>query len=412
MSSVCFYFQVHQPFRLRRYDIFDIGKNRDYFADVSDSPRNNERVFKKVARKSYLPTNKILQTLLDTYPEFAVSFSFSGTVLDQMRRFAPEVLASFQDLAKNDRVEILAETYYHSLAFFYSRDEFEKQVAQHEARIKELFGTVPTVFRNTELAYNNEIAAWAADAGYAGILAEGWDSHLEWRSPNFVYTPNIPADIKLLLKNYTLSDDIAFRFSQEEWEEWPLNAETFGRWISEHNGNGNVINLFMDYETFGEHQWETTGIFDFLTHLPEAVLKHPDNSFVTPSEAIHTYDVQDTIDVPNTTTWADTQRDLSAWLGNDMQKQAIDMLYNLEPAVHETTDEAVLEDWRLLQTSDHFYYMCTKWSDDGDVHAYFNPYASPYEAHISYMNVLQDLRSRINAPKQTNQQTEINQTSV
>jgi len=258
-----------------------------------------------------------------------------------------------------------------------------------------VFGQTPAVFRNTELAYNNEVGQWAREAGFDGVLAEGWEEMLGWRSPNFVYQPP-EAEIPLLLKNYQLSDDIAFRFSREDWEGWPLTADKFAHWIDEHNGNGEVINLFMDYETFGEHQWADTGIFEFLKQLPETVLKSADNDFRTISGAIDEYPIRDSVDVTKTVTWADTERDLSAWLGNDMQTEAVESLYSLGETIMSAEPDLpdITDDWRRLQTSDHFYYMCTKWADDGDVHAYFNPYESPYDAYITYMNVLTDLRER------------------
>lgn len=397
MSSICFYFQVHQPHRVRKYRVFDIGTPGNYFDDRSETSLNNERVLKKVARKSYLPTNNALLELLDRHPEFRVSFSFSGVVLEQLRQYSPETLHSFKRLVDTGQVEVLSETYHHSLAFFYSRDEFERQVEAHGDIIYDIFGVTPRVFRNTELAYNNEVAKWADEKGYHGVIAEGWDKHLGWRSPNFVYRPEGTENIRLLMKNYKLSDDIAFRFSQESWAEWPLTAEKYAHWVSSHNGNADTINLFMDYETFGEHQWSSTGIFDFLRKLPEALLEHPDNTFKTPSEVIAAYDPQDTVDVPDTVTWADSERDLSAWLGNSMQHQAADAVYELEEDVLESGDEQLIKDWRRLQTSDHFYYMCTKWFSDGDVHAYFNPYESPYDAFISYMNVIHDLTHRVEA---------------
>lgn len=395
MSSVCFYFQVHQPRRIRPYRVFDIGESRDYFGDTSETDLNNERVLQKVARKSYLPTNRLLLDLLASHPEMKVSFSLSGTVIEQLQEYSPETLESFQALVDTGRVEILGETYYHSLAFFYSREEFIRQVNKHTRLVEDLFGYTPSVFRNTELAYNNEVARWAKRHGYKGVIAEGWDAILGWRSPNFVYEPSGVSGISLLLKNYKLSDDIAFRFSREDWEEWPLTAEKFAHWVSSHNGNGDIINLFMDYETFGEHQWEDTGIFDFLSALPEEVYKHPDNDFKTPSEVIYHYEPKDEVHVEETITWADTHRDLSAWLGNRMQQEAIRALYDLEEPVLQSGDRELIEDWRRLQTSDHFYYMCTKWSNDGDVHAYFSPYESPYDAFITYMNVLNDMRLRV-----------------
>ncbi len=399
MPSVCFYFQVHQPMRVKRYRMFDIGNDQEYFNDAGETNVNNQKILRKVADKCYLPTNKVLLDLLDRHPEFRVSFSLSGVFLEQAQMYAPEIIKSFQDLVRTGRVEILAETYYHSLAALYSQDEFREQVREHGALIKKLFDVTPTVFRNTELIYNNEIAKEVEDMGYKAILAEGADHILGWRSPNFVYTPKGTRNLKLLLKNYKLSDDIAFRFGSKEWEGYPLTADTFARWISSINGSGDTVNLFMDYETFGEHQWESTGIFDFLRALPGEVLKHPDNRFLTPSQVAERHPVASELDVHLPMSWADVERDLSAWRSNDIQHDALNAIYELEGAVIATGDQTILRDWRRLQTSDHFYYMCTKWFADGDVHKYFNPYETPYDAFIAYMNVMKDLKLRIEASR-------------
>lgn len=395
MPSVCFYFQVHQPLRVKKYPIFNIGKDHEYFNDAGEGNLNNERVFRKVARKCYLPANKILLELLEAHPEFRVSFSLSGVFLEQAERFMPEVLASFYRLVKTGRAEILSETYYHSLASVYSFDEFAHQVGMHRSAVMRFFGVSPSVFRNTECIYNDQIAHYAERLGFSGIIAEGADDVLAWRSPNFVYTPRGAHSLKLLLKNYRLSDDIAFRFSSREWSEWPLSADVFAKWISAYNGSGEVINLFMDYETFGEHQWESTGIFDFLRALPGKVLAHADNNFKTPSEVIAAYSSKGEIACERYMSWADVERDLSAWRSNAMQNSALENIFSLRERALATQDEKLIDDWRKLQTSDHFYYMCTKWFSDGDVHKYFNPYESPYEAFISFMNVYNDLKLRI-----------------
>lgn len=397
MSSICFYFQVHQPYRIKKYRIFDVGNDHEYFNDHSDRDINNEKILHKVARKCYLPTNALMLELLNKHPEFKIAYSFSGVFLDQLEEFSPETLRSFQKLVATGRVEILDETYYHSLAFLYSKDEFTRQVELHRAKVKKLFGVTPTVFRNTELIYNNELATFVQGMGYKAILAEGADHLLGWRSPNFLYHSPGATKIKTLLKNFRLSDDIAFRFSSRDWAEWPLTSEKFAQWVHEVNGNGNVVNLFMDYETFGEHQWEDTGIFDFMRALPGEILKHPDNDFVTPTEAALRYPAVGEFDAHNFVSWADVERDLSAWLSNGMQHEAISNLYALEADVLASNDPKIMEDWRKLQTSDHFYYMCTKWFADGDVHKYFNPYDTPYEAFIAYNNVLHDLKMRIEA---------------
>jgi alpha-amylase len=389
MPSVCFYFQVHQPMRLRHYTVFD---NDERYFDES----KNAAICRKVANKCYLPANRVLLKLIQQHKgRFKVAYSLTGVLLEQLETYAPEVLSTFHALAETGCVEFLAETYYHSLSFLYSRQEFVEQVKKHIAMIESLFGQTPTVFRNTELIYNNELALLIEAMGcFEGIITEGADHILGLRSANFVYQPKGCRHLKLLLKNYSLSDDIAFRFSNRQWVQWPLTAEKFAQWVSAVNGNGHVVNLFMDYETFGEHQWEDTGIFEFLRHLPGEVLKHPDNNFKTPSEVIASYPASGVVDVPHVISWADTERDLSAWLGNPMQSNAIHELYRLERKIKRANDEGVLSDWRRLQTSDHFYYMCTKWFADGDVHKYFNPYDSPYDSYINFMNVLDHLQKR------------------
>jgi alpha-amylase len=389
MPSVCFYFQVHQPLRLRHYTVFD--NNHEYFDDFK-----NGSVCRKVANKCYLPANRLLLDLIRKFDgRFKVAYSVTGVLLEQLQRYSPEVLSTFDALAETGCVEFLGETYYHSLSFLYSRREFIAQIEKHTDVIKHFFGQTPKVFRNTELIYNNELAALIEAMGqFDGIITEGADHILRDRSPDFLYRPKNCRHLKLLLKNYSLSDDIAFRFSNRDWPEWPLTAEKFAGWINDVNGNGNVVNLFMDYETFGEHQWEDTGIFDFVKHMPEKILAHPDNNFKTPSEVVEAFHPVDTVDVPHIISWADTERDLSAWLGNAMQSNAIHELYRLERQVKSSQDPEILSDWRKLQASDHFYYMCTKYFADGDVHKYFNPYDSPYDSYINFMNVLDNLQSR------------------
>jgi alpha-amylase len=390
MPAVCFYFQVHQPFRLRSYRIADVGVARDYFDEAL-----NAEVMRKVASKCYLPACEALERLIERHDgAFRIAYSISGVALDQMERYAPAALEAFQRLARTGAVEFLAETYYHSLAALFDRHEFEAQVRKHVTAIERLFGRRPRVFRNTELIYDDRIGAMVADLGFEGVLTEGADDILQWRSPNFVY--RMPGRrTRLLLKNYALSDDIAFRFSNRGWSEHPLTADKFASWVHRVSGNGDVVNLFMDYETFGEHQWHDTGIFDFLHHLPEQLLGHPSWSFRTPSEVIATAEARAELAFGRTVSWADTERDITAWLGNAMQRRALEEIYSLGEAVRRRNDPALLEAWRKLQTSDHFYYMCTKWFSDGDVHAYFSPYESPYEAFINYANVLADLAARL-----------------
>lgn len=388
MPSVCFYFQVHQPYRLRHYSFFDIGN--DHFYEDADA---NRTILNKVAQKCYLPMNSLLLKLIRQWEgRFRVAFSISGVALDQFAEFRPEVIDSFRSLVDTGCVEMLSETYAHSLASLYDTREFRAQVKLHDKMIYDLFGVKPKVFRNTELIYRNDIAEIIEKMGFKAILTEGADHILGWRSPNFMYQPVNCTRLKLLLKNYRLSDDIAFRFSNRGWSEWPLTSEKYASWLHAINGSGELINLFMDYETFGEHQWPETGIFQFMEALPRAVLANPDFDFVTPSEAAARYQPAAKIDVPNAISWADVERDLTAWIGNDMERDAISSVYDLHKKVAATKDEGLMRTWRRLQTSDHFYYMCTKWFSDGDVHKYFNPYGTPYDAYINYMNVLSDFK--------------------
>lgn len=389
MASVVFYFQVHQPFRLRRYSIFDTDYH--YFDDFK-----NEQICKKVAGKCYLPANQAILDMIRMHEgRFRVSYSVTGVVLEQFRRFAPAVLDSFVKLAETGCVEFIAETYYHSLAFLFSRNEFIEQTQLHRKLMQELFGQTPRVFRNTELTYNNDVARVVDEMGFDAVITEGADYVLGYRSPAFLYNPPNCPNLRVLMKNYRLSDDIAFRFSNRGWTEWPLTAEKFAGWVSQINGNGYVCNLFMDYETFGEHQWEDTGIFQFLRALPGEVMKNRDNDFLTVGQAVDRYPPAGEVDVPHMISWADTERDLSAWLGNAMQANALHEAYRLEADIKAKGDPVLLDDWRKLQTSDHFYYMCTKYFSDGDVHKYFNPYESPYDSYINYMNIIDNLRSRL-----------------
>jgi len=386
IKGVCLYFQVHQPFRIRKgFSIFDIGKSQDYFDD-----KKNKDILSKVAEKCYLPANNVLLDALNSFEGFKVAFSITGTALEQFRDSSPEVLRSFKALANTGRVEFLAETYHHSLAFLFDKEEFRQQVADHLRIIKEFFGQKPRVFRNTELIYSDDLAKEVSKLGFKAVLAEGADKVLGQRSPNFVYDAK-GSGVKLLLKNYRLSDDIAFRFGDRNWQGWPLTARKFAEWIK--NSEGDFVNLFLDYETFGEHQWADTGIFDFLKSLP-AELKNAGLEFFHPSDLIK-FGSKVSLSVPELVSWADTERDVSAWLGNDLQKSAAAQLYRIKGAVLRSDDAQLIDSWRRLTTSDHFYYMCTKWFNDGDVHKYFNPYDTPYEGYVAFMNVLNDIVHRL-----------------
>lgn len=391
MPNVCLYFQIHQPWRLKSYQIFDIGNNSNYFDTDKEASYDNERVIKKVADKSYRPMLKLLLKKLEENKDFKFSLSITGVVLEQFEKFSPDIIELLKNIAKTGRVEFLAETYYHSLASLYSPTEFLFQVSRHHRLISDLFGVDPKVFRNTELIYTNNIAKIVQDAGYVGMLAEGAGKILNGRKPTKVYKS--PSGLPLLLKHYMLSDDIAFRFSDSARSGKPLTADTFSHWISSSFDDDELVNLFMDFETFGEHQWEDTGIFRFFEHFVEKFIE-TGNKFVLPSEAIMTRPV-DVFDSVDPVSWADVDRDITAWRGNNLQEDSLAVIYSLENSIMTIGDADLIEDWRRLQTSDHFYYMCTKWSNDGDVHAYFSPYGSPYNAYVNYNNTISDLKWRI-----------------
>ena len=399
MRAICLYLHMHQPIRYREYSIFDVSNKSDYFKDKYDGRQSNERIFRKVTEKSYRPMLALLEHNIKLHPDFKFSLSITGTWLEQAEKWAPELIEQIARMIKNGQVEIVGETYYHSLAFFYNREEFDAQVKLHADSIKRLFGVTPVTFRNTELAYNDELAKWADEHGYKAILAEGWDKVLGWRSPNYVYRPTDTKNIKLLLKNYRLSDDVAFRFSNRSWKEWPLTVPKYQRWIDDDCLRGPLINLFMDFETFGEHQWEDTGIFAFMNEFISSWLSEYDNKFVTTSEAADLTVPVDEISMPQTVTWADTERDLSAWLSNAMQETAMKEIYALRERVLASKNDKLISEWRYMTTSDHPYSMCTKYWNDGDVHAYFSAYASPYESFMYYMNVLRDIEYRLNTTK-------------
>ncbi|TVR40781.1 MAG: alpha-amylase [Bacteroidia bacterium] len=391
MKSICFYFQVHQPYRLSSFRFFDIGAHDHYFDDYA-----NRYIMQQVAEKCYLPANEVLLGLIKKHGKnFKVSFSISGVALDQFEKYAPKVLKSFQKLAQTGSVEFLAETWAHSLSALKSKREFEEQVKMHTLKIQELFGQKPVTFRNTELVYSNDIGEMVYDMGFDTMITEGAKHVLGWKSPNLLYCSASNPKLKLLLKNFQLSDDIAFRFSDRRWSEWPLTAEKFLSWIDNIDGKDEVINLFMDYETFGEHQWAETGIFDFLKSFPDLAIEKGGYSFKTPAELSKELQPVAQLNVPYPISWADEERDLTAWLGNELQDEAFNTLYSIESKVRKIKDEKLTTQWRYLQTSDHFYYMCTKWFSDGDVHKYFNPYSSPYDAFINYMNVVSDLMMRV-----------------
>jgi alpha-amylase len=393
MRSLCLYFQVHQPFRFRKYRFFEIGNEHYYYDDYL-----NESIIRKVAEKSYLPANEVMLDLIKKYDgKFKIAFSISGIVLEQFELYAPEVLDSFRKLARTGHVEFLAETYAHSLVSLKGKDYFTRQVNQHKEKMVQLFGQEPAVFRNTELIYSDEIGRMVNEMGFKAMLTEGAKHILGWRSPNYLYHNSQVPDLKILLKNFKLSDDIAFRFSNKSWADYPLTTDKYAGWLKEIDKKEQVVNLFMDYETFGEHQWADTGIFEFLRYLPKAVFENTDFTFNTPSEISDRLKPVGPVEIPHPISWADEERDLTAWLGNPLQEQAFNKLYSLAEKVQKVNDPKIQKDFSYLQVSDHFYYMATKFLSDGEVHSYFTPYDSPYEAFINYMNVLSDFEIRVNS---------------
>ncbi len=391
-KSICLYFQVHQPNRLRLYRFFDIGKDSHYYDDFA-----NRTILRRVAQRCYLPMNELLLDLINSHKgQFKAAFSISGSVLEQFDRYAPEVIDSFRKLAGTGCVEFLAETYYHSLAAIASPTEFKRQVEKHKEAIEHYFGVTPKSFRNTELIYSDEIGSMVYDMGFKTMLTEGAKHVLGWKSPNYVYSGALAPKLKLLLRNYTLSDDIAFRFSDRNWQDWPLTGDKFLGWIKASAQNDEIVNLFMDYETFGEHQKAQSGIFDFMRYFPDVVIKDGEFEFVTPEQAGRKHKAVASLDVPDPISWADEERDITAWLGNELQSDAFQKLYNVTEKISLLNENSDLwSDFGHLQESDHFYYMCTKFFSDGAVHKYFNPYDTPYEAFINYMNVLSDFILRV-----------------
>ncbi len=395
MVAICFYFQVHEPIIIKKFRIFDIGNKDDYFDD-----ENTKDSFSRVSKRCYLPMNKLLLELIEKNEgKFKVTFSISGIAIELMEKYEPEVLESFKRLAQTGSVEFLSETYYHSLSFLYSKEEFKEQIEKHRELIKKHFNFEPKVFRNTELIYTNELASFVEDMGYKGILAEGFDNVLGNKSPNVLYNAkDSKGEITLFTKNYKLSDDIQYRFSNRKWSEWPLTTDKYTSWINRLEEAEEIINLFMEYETFGEKNLEDTGIINFIKKLPEKLLIDNKNYFVTPSEAINIFTKKEELDVPFLLSWMDKERDISPWIGNKMQKEANREIFELEKEIKELNDDNLLDTWRKLTTSDHFYYMSTKYQEDDNLN---NPYGSPYDAYIYFMNILNDLVLRIKEKKQS-----------
>ncbi len=390
-KTLCFYFQIHQPVRLRKYRFFDIGKRSDYFDNYI-----NRSTIRRVSENCYLPMNALMLELIQRYGgNFKISFSISGSAMEQFELHAPEVIESFKQLAATGCVEFLAETYAHSLASLSSTDEFEAQVKQHARKVKELFGQRPVTLRNSSLIYSDQIGERVAAMGYEAMLTDGAKHVLGWKSPNFLYTNSINPKLKLLLKNSRLSDDITMRFSDRSWSEWPLTAEKYAGWLKESVRESEIVNLFMNYETFGEYQSQESGIFDFMRHLPEAVFASTDFEFLTPKEVVKKHQPVAPLHVPFPISWADEERDITGWLGNELQAEAFEELYKIQKRVKRINDPVLNEDYKRLQASDHFYYMGTKLFSDGDFRRHSSPYESPYEAFVNYMNVLSDFIIRV-----------------
>ena len=396
MKALCLYFQVHQPLRLRRYRFFDIGNDHYYYDDYV-----NESTMRRIADECYLPANKIIFDLLKSHKgKFKITFSITGIALDQFEMYAPEVIDSFKKLAQTGCVEFLAETYSLSLTSLTNKDDFVKQVKDHSDRIENLFGQRPKIFRNTELIYSDEIGEMVAGMGYKAMITEGAKHILGWKSPNYLYCNAINPKLKILLRNYKLSDDIALRFSSKGWSEWPFTTSKFVQKLNKIDKKEDLVNIFMDYQVFGEFQEEESGIFEFLKHLPSEVFQNSDYRFVTPTEVSLEYQPVSQIHVPNPISWADEERDLARWQGNKLQNEALNKLYSLRESMLTVNDDRLVKDWVYLQASDHFYHMCTKTYLE-DVPTNPNPYGSPYEAFINYMNVLSDFQLRLKALQET-----------
>jgi alpha-amylase len=399
MKTICLNFQIHQPFRYRKYRFFDIGNDSYYYDDYA-----NETIMRKIADNCYLPANHILlKQIKKLKGKFKVSFSISGVALDQFRLYAPEVIDSFKELAETGSVEFLSGTYANSLVSLVDEELFAIQVRAHDKMIEEYFGQTPTVFRNSEMIYSDELGDLIYRLGFETVLTEGAKHILGWKSPNFLYCNALNPRQKVLMRNHRLSDDLSFRFSNTSWNEYPLTASKMTDWLVNLPKQEEIVNIFLNYETFGEIQKKKSGIFDFLESLPEIILKTKELTFSTPSEAVKALQPVSAVHVLHPISWADEERDLSAWLGNELQKDAFNQLYALKERVKKCTDPKIQKDWVYLQSNDHLYYMCTKFFSDGEVHKFFNPYGNPYEAFINYMNVLSDFTLRLNTLVPTNE---------
>jgi glycosyl hydrolase, family 57 len=391
-KSICIYFQIHHPERLRKYQFFDIGKKHNYFDNYA-----NRSELEDLAENCYLPANALLLELLKKYEgKFKVAFSISGSAIDQLEMHTPEVIRSFQELAATGHVEFLAETYSHSLASLSEdTDEFEQQVKRHSTAIKQLFGKKPVTFRNTSLIYSDKIGERVAKLGFKTMLTDGAKHVLGWKSPNFVYKNALDENLNLLLKNSKLSDDIAIRFSDQRWSEYPLTSEKYAQWVIDSLQETEVLNLFMNYEVIGHYNNGQSGIFDFLRYFIENMAARPEYQFVLPKEVTKKHQAKDILPVPYPISWTDEERDITSWMGNELQKEAFSELFKIQPLVRKKKNAELIDDYSRLQASEHFYFMRTKLFSGSDYHKYIQPYESPYEAFINYMNVLSDFIERV-----------------
>ena len=390
MKAICFYFQIHQPFRLKRYRFFDIGNDHYYYDDFA-----NDDIVSRIARNSYIPAaESLLRMIEESKGAFRCAISVTGTALEQFEHYVPEFIDLLKRLAETGKCEFLAETYAHSLSSLADPEEFAAQVKAHDDKIEQLFGVKPKVLRNTELIYCDEMAPHIYSMGYKGVITEGAKHILGWKSPNYVYAAATQPKLKLLLKNSKLSDDISFRFSNPEWDAYPLTADKYIDWIASTPADEQIINLFMNLETFGEMQSRDTGIFQFLEALPRFA-RERGIDFWTPSEAVQKLKAVGELSVMHPISWADEARDTSAWLGNKLQQEAFDKLYSVAERVRLCDDRRLKQDWNYLQASDHFFYMATKHFADGAVHSHFSPYDTPFQAFTNYMNVLADFIVRV-----------------
>lgn len=389
MKAICFYFQIHQPFRLKRYRFFDIGNDHYYYDDFA-----NDDIVTRIAQRSYIPAAESLLKMLNDYPDFRCALSVTGVALEQLEQYVPEFIDLLKKLAATGRVEFLAETYAHSLSSLIDPEEFANQVKVHDAKIYELFGQKPKVLRNTELIYCDELAPQILSMGYKGVITEGAKHILGWKSPNYVYSAASAPKLKILLRNSKLSDDISSRFSNPDWDAYPLTADKYIDWIASTPPEEQIVNLFMNLETFGEFQVRETGIFQFLEALP-MFAKERGVEFWTPTEAVSKLKPVGELSIMHPISWTDESRDTTAWLGNKLQNEAFSKLYSVSERVRLCDDRRLKQDWYYLQAADHLFYMATKHFADGAAHSSFSPYETPFQAFTNYMNVLSDFIVRV-----------------